>query len=288
MTNKLALSVTFVYISSVIGIFTKTKDAKMKTEVKTITPEIASAMLSGNYDNRRLRKKTVEFYADEMIKGNWQVTHQGIAISLKGRLLDGQHRLSAVVKSGVSVDMVVFSDCEDSTFHMLDVGANRTASDTVGVKRKSAGVIARIVAYSRGSSTSTSKISHSLIKDIYEKHSDIFKILEANSGVKGLTSGVLAGVFIYILNGGDSVKLNKIRQFLRYGTIEGISQAMVYAGVRFMRNEDRFNSKAEAGAMMYKAMRGDGSAKIVRVTKKDVELFMKECKNVVDMATKEK
>jgi hypothetical protein len=257
----------------------------MKTENILVTPAIASKFLSQNYDNRKLRRSTVNFYAQEMVKGNWQLTHQGVAISKNGRLLDGQHRLSAVVKSGVSVEMVVFKDCEDSTFNMLDVGAGRTVSDTMGIKRKSAGVISRIINYSNGSNTACRRISHQLIKDVYDKYEDIFKVIEANSGTKGLTSGVLAGVFVYLLRGGDASKLSGLRRFLRYGSIDGVSQAIVYAGVRFMRNEDRFSSKIEAGVMSYKSMSAPESAKIVRITKVDTDKFISDCKEIVEGAS---
>jgi hypothetical protein len=72
-----------------------------------ITPEIAKAFLAGNTDNRKLASRTVEVLARDMVNGGWRVTHQCIAISESGLLIDGQHRLSAVVSSGKTVPMYV-------------------------------------------------------------------------------------------------------------------------------------------------------------------------------------
>ncbi len=63
----------------------------MKTAIETITPEIAKALLVGNYCNRAIRKSRVEQLTNDIKVGRWQVTHQGIAIAENGRLLDGQH-----------------------------------------------------------------------------------------------------------------------------------------------------------------------------------------------------
>lgn len=72
-----------------------------------ITPEIAKAFLAGNTDNRKLAIRTVEVLARDMTNGGWRLTHQCIAISESGLLIDGQHRLSAVVSSGKTVPMYV-------------------------------------------------------------------------------------------------------------------------------------------------------------------------------------
>jgi hypothetical protein len=67
-----------------------------------ITPETAAKMLAKNVGNRSPRMSTVRFYAAEMKAGRWQETHQALAVDCDGNLVDGQHRLLAVVASGTS------------------------------------------------------------------------------------------------------------------------------------------------------------------------------------------
>lgn len=75
--------------------------------VETITPEIAKTYLTRNVNNRKPSNKTVSIYAREMKMGKWQLTHQGLAFDENGDLLDGQHRLWAVVEADVPVQMIV-------------------------------------------------------------------------------------------------------------------------------------------------------------------------------------
>lgn len=80
----------------------------MRTETRMVTPRDAEAWLDRNVDdNRTVSWHTVESLAADMTAGAWKLTHQGIAFDLHGRLVDGQHRLHAVVKSGCSVLMQI-------------------------------------------------------------------------------------------------------------------------------------------------------------------------------------
>lgn len=72
-----------------------------------ITPDMASSFLEKNTSNRSLSKETVKAYSSDMMNGNWSTTHQGIAFYDDGTLADGQHRLHAIVNSGVTVTMMV-------------------------------------------------------------------------------------------------------------------------------------------------------------------------------------
>lgn len=107
----------------------------MKTERRKITPEIASQLLEMNFSNRRLKESVINAYSNEMKKGEWKMTGEGIKVSKTNRLLDGQHRLHAVVKSGVSVDMLIISDLDEDIFNVLDTGSVRSAGDVLSIDR---------------------------------------------------------------------------------------------------------------------------------------------------------
>lgn len=80
---------------------------EVKTEIEEITPAAAHIYLAFNENNRTVRERDVESYAADMRSGHWMLTHQGIAFDETGELIDGQHRLLAVIKSGVTVKMPV-------------------------------------------------------------------------------------------------------------------------------------------------------------------------------------
>ncbi len=99
-----------------------------------ITPEKAKEYLGGNEGNRRLRPTAVAAYAADMASGRWNDSPDivtPIMISHEGRLIDGQHRLTAVVKSGVSVCMYVAHNVDDGVYKYLDAGVKRSVADQI-------------------------------------------------------------------------------------------------------------------------------------------------------------
>lgn len=74
---------------------------------ETITPEIAAALLEKNHHNRRINKRRVTMLMNDMESGNWTESPQPISLDADGNLLDGQHRLTAVTKLGIPVQMSV-------------------------------------------------------------------------------------------------------------------------------------------------------------------------------------
>jgi hypothetical protein len=80
----------------------------IETKVAKITPKFAEEVLEKrNPRNRNVVESTVQSYANDMKNGRWVVTHQGIAFDENDNLVDGQHRLWAVVFSGVAVEMMI-------------------------------------------------------------------------------------------------------------------------------------------------------------------------------------
>jgi len=92
-----------------------------------LTPEIASDWLThANTHNRALIQNHVDYLTSEMKTGRWRLTHQGVAFSGNRVLLDGQHRLWAVVMSGVTVPMRIFVNEPAEAMEVVDTGQRRT------------------------------------------------------------------------------------------------------------------------------------------------------------------
>jgi hypothetical protein len=97
----------------------------MKFEVQTITPIEAAKLLGKNEANRKLREHRAAAMARAMREGRFKLTHQPIALSKRGRLLDGQHRLRAIILANKPVKLVVATDVPEETFDVLDAGLPR-------------------------------------------------------------------------------------------------------------------------------------------------------------------
>jgi len=123
----------------------------MQFKVMEVTPEIAASWLENNGMNRRISKPHVSKLADVMNRGKWVLNGQSISFEETGRLLDGQHRLAAVVMSGKTVQMTIALGVSDpEAFKSYDGvalkrGAHQVA-DMMGVSNANrVSAIARII-----------------------------------------------------------------------------------------------------------------------------------------------
>lgn len=94
-----------------------------------VTPALAKQWLEKNTNNRNVNFAKVKKMAKDMREGHWDTTHQGIAIATDGTLVDGQHRLMAVVESGVTVRMNVTFNAPKSQH--IDSGNSRSMANRV-------------------------------------------------------------------------------------------------------------------------------------------------------------
>lgn len=102
----------------------------MNIQLVTVTPELAAQWLATNTTtNRKISQPTVNGYAHDMIRGKWQVTGETIKFDTDGRLIDGQHRLTAVVVSHRTVQMFVATGIPTEAMSVLDTGRTRSAGD---------------------------------------------------------------------------------------------------------------------------------------------------------------
>ncbi len=73
-----------------------------------VTPEQAASWLTLNTQNRPLIERRVQHYAQIMQEGLWEADcSRPVQILNTGLLLNGQHRLTAVIQAGVPVQLQV-------------------------------------------------------------------------------------------------------------------------------------------------------------------------------------
>ena len=110
------------------------------TKQEYITPKQAHVILDAHERahgaNRDLRKTWIADLANRMRTGQWLATHQGIAIAPSGVLLDGQHRMLALLASGIDGILInVSRGIDPATRDAYDGGSTRTTADHLGVSR---------------------------------------------------------------------------------------------------------------------------------------------------------
>jgi hypothetical protein len=120
--------------------FTLAKNGVKSSNFVDITPGLAAAFLTlntkteqKNRGNGIASKKRIADYVEHIKTGHFLTTHQGIAFSDSGVLLDGQHRLHAIVQSGITVKMLVTTGQPEQTFSVIDVGMKRNTTTLTGL-----------------------------------------------------------------------------------------------------------------------------------------------------------
>ena len=115
---------------------------KISFGLEEITPKLAQAYLAGNKNNRALSARAVDRYAADMAAGQWPLTHQPIALGPNGELVDGQHRLAAIVKANVSVWFFVARYSTEAAANAarlrVDLGRVRRVGDMLEIGKMSA------------------------------------------------------------------------------------------------------------------------------------------------------
>lgn len=101
--------------------------------MKLVTPEMAEEMLSRNSRNRPLSKTYVRALRRELEEGRWKPSHQGVALTPTGELLDGQHRLTAIKESGIPAPLMVTEGVSSEVWSAIDQHNRRTGAQILAM-----------------------------------------------------------------------------------------------------------------------------------------------------------
>lgn len=99
-------------------------------QVINVSPELAKRWLEDHNDrNRKLARNRVDQYARDMRDGEWTFDGSPINFNPEGQLLNGQHRLHAIVQSHTTQPIQVFFNVPTESQANMDTGMPRRLSD---------------------------------------------------------------------------------------------------------------------------------------------------------------
>lgn len=101
--------------------------------VYMVGPQEAAAMLARQKINRPKKENLVEELAGMIEAGHWLLTTDAIGFDEAGALINGQHRLSAIIKTGKSVPLRVATGLSMSAFDVIDTGRPRCGADVLAI-----------------------------------------------------------------------------------------------------------------------------------------------------------
>jgi hypothetical protein len=171
----------------------------MKAELKIVTPKMAEEMLRKNHNNRKVNQRHVSSLKKQMKEGKWLITGEAIKLDKFGNVLDGQHRLTAIVQSECPINIMVISDLDPEIFTVIDTGRTRTAGDVLHINGAEnsalvASVIKTVINLKKGVITGKNSVPNRdilffleqnevKIKDAYSEKSITGKILTKSTSI---------------------------------------------------------------------------------------------------------
>lgn len=162
-----------------------------------------------------------------MKNDQWYLSTDAIAFTPEGELVNGQHRLHAVIKSGVAVDFVVFKNYPKKHVKCLDIGKKRMMHERITIEGVPITISECSIIRNCFSSYKSSTLGSVLLSDLrhdvgvvreFNKHKVFLKALADLGYVKRGTPNFFSVAALYILLDIDH-KLNKYKDSIRYGYI---------------------------------------------------------------------
>ncbi len=106
----------------------------MKIEEKTLTPAEAAKLLGNPGPQRKLIRSRVARLASEIKRGEWIPDGNPIRLTADGGLLDGQHRLAAIVEADTAVPVLLLTGVTTESQLVMDSGKARSFHDYLTIR----------------------------------------------------------------------------------------------------------------------------------------------------------
>jgi len=167
-----------------------------------VTPQIAREWLKRNRVNRRLSKPLVSRFQREMRANQWIENGETIKFNLDGDLIDGQHRLYAVIAANMPVKLMVAENlsCSEKTIFTIDNGRPRSATDSIHIAGlKYSSHLAALVRFRINlATTKTGPIGNlEILNEIKRDEERYIKAAAASAAAKPICFGPPYGAFFY-------------------------------------------------------------------------------------------
>lgn len=103
-----------------------------------VTPRLAQDILAlqDPETNRKLDQGQVQRLATLIEDGKWNEDVGSILVTAEGRLIDGQHRLSAVLKANKPITVTMRFNVDQNAIKFIDTGKRRTTGQTLAIMGK--------------------------------------------------------------------------------------------------------------------------------------------------------
>lgn len=105
-----------------------------KVCIVEVDPDLARWLLKLNFkENRKQSADYINRLSADMRDGYWGLSNDAIVVDVTGRIINAQHRLEAVVKSGTTQKFILLWDVAKETAEAIDVGKKRAMHERITI-----------------------------------------------------------------------------------------------------------------------------------------------------------
>ena len=185
-------------------------------QIVMLTPEMAVQMLEHNTLNRPLSDHHVQRIARQIALDKWRFNGDTIKIADTGDVLDGQHRLWAVIESKKTVETIIVRGIAREAFATIDtLRKPRSGSDTLALsgatryRNVTASALSWLIRWQRNIledyRAPQNKIENSDIEEAFAAHPGIGRAVERAMALRRLANSGIMGFLYYVLTNRDPV-----------------------------------------------------------------------------------
>jgi hypothetical protein len=222
-----------------------------KFELVTITPLLAQKLLEHNTMNRPISDAHVQRIAAQIMAGKWQFNGDTIKIADTKAVVDGQHRLWAIITADKPVMTGIVYGVPESAFCTVDtLRKNRSGADVlsrlgVGVSRSTAAAaLTWLLRYQRGVlleyRAPENRIENRDVEEAWAAHPGIAKAVERCGPLRRLANVSIMSFLFYVVSNRDPYLAERMVSTLENPGKAGVDDP--FMRLRFYLTQDRIKT----------------------------------------------
>ena len=253
--------------------------SQVKIETVTITPAMATKMLEANTINRPLSDAHVHRIARQITEGKWKFNGDTIKIADTKDVVDGQHRLWAIIEASRPVETIIVHGVSRDSFATLDtIRKARSGSDILALMPNAppargktiAAALKLLVSYQRTKgnlklmSKPDMRVENSDVQDAFVHHPNIVEAVNRVHKLGDIVALSVAAFVFYIAVSRNEPLAEEMIEVLHAPA--GIAQSNPFFKLRhalLASREKRKTNTLEQTALMFKALNAAKSGKRV-------------------------
>lgn len=228
------------------------------SKIMEVDADLAFRWLEGNTHNRSVNQAHVERLAREMQAGRWRLTHQGIAFDTTGLLIDGQHRLWAIVEAKKPIRMRIFFNEPPENRQVLDTGERRSNKDVLKLSGEVGDItlkhLATLRAMLAGRFLTPSRMTPGEEAEVYRRHREAIEFaLEhlKSCRFKGVATATVRAVIARAYYSWSRAKLSVFCETLKSGVKYGDDDTAIVLLFQYLIRSSESNKDEQVRRLQY-------------------------------------